>query len=275
MHGDIRLWQRTLLIVAATLAAVALLNGQSLAQGRPSHTTAQTGNNAKGDAVIDGLKFHPAGGFIQVFDAATNQTAGTIIFPPNQAPVFAPMPGYDTKIKEAYEKYAHGDTGAAAQPAGTTEATAPAAASTPAPPAFDAASKTVTLSDGRAVTFVDNDNLKVQMPGPAGQKIYELHYHGKSGGGIARTWADTESGKVGGSMSGSGVTMNLAPQNGMPGGTVYDTARGVAYGNSGLAQAKSITAAVREAVDVVKNGSDPSLTKLTVVKSLLSNNLGL
>ena len=76
-------------------------------------------------------------------------------------------------------------------------------------------------------------------------------------------------------MSGSGVTMNLAPQNGMPGGTVYDTARGVAYGNSGLAQAKSITAAVREAVDVVKNGSDPSLTKLTVVKSLLSNNLGL
>ena len=85
MHRDVRLWQRAILIVAATLTAVALLNGQSLAQGRPSHTTAQTSSNTKGDAIIDGLRFHPVRGFIQVFDAATNQTAGTIIFPPQSA----------------------------------------------------------------------------------------------------------------------------------------------------------------------------------------------
>jgi hypothetical protein len=224
------------------------------------------------DATIDGLKFHSTGGFIQVTDIAKNQSAGTIILPPNQPPVFAAMPGYDAQIKAAYEKYSKGDTGESAK-------TAEPAPATPAPGStlstgFDAASKTVTLPDGRAVTFLDNDNLKVQMPGPAGTKTYDLHYHGKSAGGVFKTWADTEQGKVGGSMGGSGVTMALESQNGMPSGAVYDTARGVAFGNSGMVQAKAITAAVREAADVVK-AVQPNLAKLNVVKSLLSNNLGM
>ena len=56
---------------------------------------------------------------------------------------------------------------------------------------------------------------------------------------------------------------------------MFDTARGAVYANSGLAQAKVVTAAVREATDFIKNGPQADLAKQTVVKSLLSNNLGM
>lgn len=88
-------------------------------------------------------------------------------------------------------------------------------------------------------------------------------------------WAGREQGRVGGSLGGGGVTISLAAQDGMPGGEVYDTAKGTVYGNSGFVQAKAVTAAVREATNIVKNGAQSDLAKLNVVKSLLSNNLGM
>lgn len=113
------------------------------------------------------------------------------------------------------------------------------------------------------------------MPGPAGAKVYDLHFHKASAGGFMQGWAGREQGRVGGSLGGGGVTISLAAQDGMPGGEVYDTAKGTVYGNSGFVQAKAVTAAVREATNIVKNGAQSDLAKLNVVKSLLSNNLGM
>ena len=253
----------SLLIVAAS----------ALAQSRASHASAPSTAEAKGDAVVDGLKFHRAGGFVQVVDVAKNQSAGTVILPPNQPPVFAAMPGYDAQMRAAYEKYSQGDTGPAAEAKESVKV--PSAQSHSAGTGFDAASKTVTLSDGSAVIFVDSDNLRVQMPGPAGTKIYALRFHKAGAGGFMKEWAHREQGSVGGSLGGGGVTISLEAQNGMPGGEVYDTAKGTVYGNSGFVQAKGVTAAVREAVEVVKGSGQPDLAKLNVVKSLLSNNLGM
>jgi len=259
-------------VISLAIAALAF----SVVAGQRSAASAQIS-----DAVVDGLKFHPIGGFIQVVDVAKSESAGTIILPPNQPPVFAPMPGYDARIRAAYEKYSHGGSEAAppsAPVAATTPTDAPAAASTPAnapSPAFDPPSKTVTWSDGRSVRFVDDENLKVEMGGPAGTKIYDLHYHGSSPYGAVKGWASREQGRVGGSVGGSGVTMSLEGQNGMPGGDVYDTANGIHFGNSGLAQAKSITTEVRDAISIVKGSAQPTLAESKIIKSLLSNNLGI
>jgi hypothetical protein len=258
---------------AAAILAVASLSLSAYAQRPRGAASADTGDFTEGN-----LKFHRVGGFIQVTDKEKNQSAGTIIFPPGGAPTFAPMPGYD--IKSAYEKHMSGGA-SPAPPASTSKQESPSPSATPSPvapstaPGFDAASKTVTLSEGRTVTFTDNDNLKLQMPGPAGPKNYALHFHKASAGGFAKGWAGREQGRVGGSLGGGGVTISLESQGGLPGGEVYDTAKGAAFGNSGLEQAKTVIAAVREAVEVAKNNSQPDLAKLNVVKSLLSNNLGL
>jgi hypothetical protein len=237
--------------------------------------SAETGDFTEGN-----LKFHRASaGFLQVTDTVKNQSAGTVILPPGSAPVFAPMPGYD--IKAAYEKHINaGGASAAVQTANASKEDAPTtsaaqvSAATAPVTGFDAASKTVTLSDGRAVTFVDSDNLKVQVAGASGTKTYDLHFHKAGAGGFMKGWAGREQGRVGGSLGGGGVTISLEAQNGTPGGEVYDTAKGTVYGNSGFVQAKAVAAAVREASDVVKT-AQPDLVKLNVVKSLLSNNLGI
>jgi hypothetical protein len=239
-----------------------------------AHSDFALAQQARGDSVVDGLKFHPVGGSIQVVDVAKSQVAGTIILPPNHPPMIAAMPGYDARLKAAYEKYSHSDAGDAAQPGETAKTAPDTVPLNPASQGFDAASKTVTLSGERSVTFVDNENLKVQMPGPAGTKTYELHFHGASAGSFIKSWAGREQSRIGGSLGGGGVTISLEGQKGMPGGEVYETAKGTVYGNSGFTQAKSITAAVREAADVVKT-AQPDLAKLKVVKSLLSNNLGM
>jgi hypothetical protein len=134
---------------------------------------------------------------------------------------------------------------------------------------FDAATKTVTLTDGRSVTFVDKDNLKVQLPGPAGTKTYDLHFHKASAGGFMKGLAGREQGRVGGSLGGQRTISLEAQQAGginLPGGQVYDTAGGTVYASGGFQQAKVVTAAVREAVDVVKT-AQPDLAKLNVVNS--------
>jgi hypothetical protein len=265
------------------LAAGALLAAFSVfapAQQPRGTASQQAGSAAPADFIEGSLKFHRAGGFLQVVDTTKNQSAGTVIFPPGGAPVFAPMPGYD--IKAAYEKHMNGSgVSAAVQTASTAKDDAPSSSAVQSPAAaapatgFDAVNKTVTLADGRAVTFMDNDNLKVQMPGPAGAKTYALRFHKAGAGGFMKEWAHREQGRVGGSLGGGGVTISLESQNGMPGGEVYDTAKGTVYGSSGFAQAKSVTAVVREAVDVIKTSGQPDLAKLNVVKSLLSNNLGM
>src|SRR6185437_1430089 len=263
------------------LAAGALLAAFSVfapAQQPRGMASQQAGSTAPADFTEGNLKFHRAGGFLQVVDTAKNQSAGTVIFPPGGAPVFAPMPGYDIKV--AYERNMNGSgASAAAQTASAGKDNAPSASTVQSPAAaapaigFDAASKTVTLADGRTVTFMDNDTLRVQMPGPAGMKAYNLRFHKAGAGGFMKEWAHREQGRVGGSLGGGGVTISLEAQNGMPGGEVYDTAKGIGYGSSGFAQAKSVTAVVREAVDVIKSSSQPDLAKLNVVKILLSNNL--
>lgn len=265
---------RAWLVIGGTIAALAVAPAQAAAQGRSSYATTAASSNARGDAIVDGLKFHPVGGFIQVVDVANSQNAGTIILPPDKPPVFAAMPGYDAKMKAAYEKYSGGNAGDAAPPNEKAKTTTTPGPANPSSPGFDAASRTVTLSGDRSVTFVDSDNLKVEMPGPSGSKTYDLHFHKAGAGGFMKGWAGREQGRVGGSLGGGGVTISMEGQNGMPGGEVYDTAKGTVYGNSGFAQAKSVTAAVREASDVVKT-AQPDLARLNVVKSLLSNNLGI
>jgi len=265
---------KTMLAAGAILAAFCVSAYAQAAQGTASQ---QTNSAPTGDFTQDNLKFHrTSAGFMQVVDTVKSQNAGTVIFPPGAAPVFAPMPGYD--IKSAYEKHMSGTDVATAKTASAAKEDTSADEGSPAAiPAtsFDPASKTVNLPDGRAVTFVDNDNLKVQMPGAAGTKTYDLHFHKASAGGFIKGWAGREQSRVGGSLGGGGVTMSLESQDGMPGGEVYDTAKGTVYGNSGFVEAKAVTATVREAVDVVKNGEQPDLAKLNVVKSLLSNNLGM
>ncbi len=260
---------RNMLAAGSLLAAFSVFAPAQQPRGTANQQT------ASGDDFTEGnLKFHRSStGFMQVLDTAKNQNAGTVILPPGGAPVFAPMPGYD--IKSAYEKHMNGGSASAAAQTDGPKKDDPPLTQTTAAAGFDAASKTVTLSDGRSVTFVDDDILKVQMPGPAGTKAYELHFHKAGAGSFMKEWAHREQGRVGGSLGGGGVTISLQSQNGMPGGEVYDTAKGTVYGNSGLAQAKAVTAAVREAVDIVKNSMQPDLSKLNVVKSLLSNNLGM
>ena len=259
--------------LAVTVLATVPFSVSAHAQTRGAATQQASGS----DFTEGNLKFHRAGNFYQVTDTDKNQSAGTVIIQPGGAPMYAAMPGYD--LKSAYEKHMNGGGSASAAPAAVANnAAVPTAAPAPSASApalgFDAASKTVTLSGDRSVTFTDNDDLTVQLPGPAGTKTYTLRYHGKGAGGAAKSWADSEQGRVGGSLSGSGVVIILEGANGMPGGQIYDTARGQAFRNSGMEQAKSVTAAVREASDVVK-ATQPDLAKSNVVKSLLSNNLGL
>lgn len=232
-------------------------------------------SGAPKDFVEGNLKFHrSSAGFIQVVDIAKNESAGTVIFPPGGAPMFAPMPGYD--IKSAYEKHMSTVGGTTASSTAKEDANrATFGQSSPATPApgVDAASKTVTLADARVVTFVDDKHAEVKLPGPAGTQTYELEYHKGGTGGLFKTWADSQQGRIGGSMRGSGVTISLASANGMPGGQLYDTARGTNV-TSGIDRIKPIIAAVREAVDTVKT-TEPKLAQSTVIKSLLSNNLGI
>jgi hypothetical protein len=264
--------KRIVSCIAAAGFVVVIVFASAFAQQSRSTASADSGDFIEGN-----LKFHRVGGFLQVTDTVKNQSAGTVIFPPGGAPVFAPMPGYD--IQAAYEKHMNSGAAAATAQAATkpdTPATPPSQPSPATAPAtgFDAATKTVTLSDGRSVTFVDNDNLKVQFPGAA-PRTYDLHFHKASAGGFMQGVAGSQQGRVGGSLGGGGVTISIQIQAGTPSRQIFDTAKGVVYDNSGFEQAKTVTAAVREAAGIVKNSQQPDLAKYNVVKSLLSNNLGM
>jgi hypothetical protein len=273
-----------------TVLVASALSVSAYAQTRGSASKAASADT--GDFVEGNLKFHRmTGGFIQVIDVTKNVSAGMVILPQGGAPVFAPMPGYD--IQSAYEKHMKGGAASAPTPAtqttsaGTTMASAnqPAPAAAPAnanqaapaaapAPGFDAASKTVTFADGRSVTFVDDTHMEVKLLGITGAQTYKLEYHGSGGLRVARNLANTKRGYVGQSISGTGVAITLESANGMPGGQLYDTADGANIPATVMPRVKPIVAAVREATDAVKT-SQPDLAKLKVVKSLLSNNMGM
>jgi len=269
------------------LAAGALLAAFSFfASGQQPRSTAnpQSTSADSGDFVQDGLKFHrmtPAG-FTPTTYMATEissaNPAGQILDRGSGSVTVQPFPGFDkSKIEAAYTKHAKdGDAHPGEASTNVSPVANPTATSVSnAAPGFDAASETVTLSDGRKVTFVDKDTLKVRMPGPAGPKTYALHFHKASAGGFMKGWAGRGQSRVGGSLGGGGVTISLESQGGIPGGEIYDTAKGTVYGNSGFVQAKAVTAAVREATNIAKAGGQADMAKLNVVKSLLSNNLGM
>lgn len=259
-------------VAAAGLAAIVFFIPASAQQTRGAASTQRP------DAVVDGLKFHSVGGFVQIVDVANSQNAGTIILPPNQAPVFAAMPGYDARIKAAWEKYSKGETGTTDKPAETSSSTT-AAPSNPVSassnsPGFDASNKTLTMADGRTVSFVDDKNLTVKVPGIAGMQTYTLEYHGTGVRRLGKTMATTNRGYVGQSVFGTGVTITLESANGLPGGQLYDTADGANIPAPITSRIKPIIDAVREASDAVK-ADHPDLAKSQVVKSLLANNFGL
>lgn len=272
---------RKMLAAGSLLAALSVyaLAQQPRGKASPRTTSTDTGDFTEGN-----LKFHRvAMNFLQVTDTEKNQAAGTVILQQGGAPMFAPMPGYD--IKSAYEKHMNGGAAAAAAAApGAAKEESPTTAGTPAPAptaaaTFDAASKTASLSGGRSVTFVDGDNLKVEIPGAAGAQTYDLHYHKTSGGQFAQVLARGEMGHTGmgsgmkGPFSG-GVTITLEGANGMPGGKLYDTLEGgnMASGPAVSTRIKPILDAVREAVDLAKP-TQPKLADEKVVKTLLDNNL--
>jgi hypothetical protein len=262
----------------AVVLAMAALSAPVHAQRSSGAASASTADFTEGN-----LKFHRVASFIQVTDTTKNQVAGTIIVQQDGALMYAPMPGYD--IKAAYEKHMAGGTPAAVPAASAAKPESPStnAGQTPAAAApaggFDAATKAVTFADGRVVTFVDEENLKVQIPGTAGAQTYDLHYHGTSGGQMAQVWARSEMGNTGmgsgvkGPLSG-GVTISLESANGLPGGKLYDTLEGgnLASGASLRPRLQPIVDAVREASEVVKP-IQPKLADSKVVKTLLNNNL--
>lgn len=269
---------KSLVAAGMLLATVSIFAPAQQPRGTASQ---QTTSSTPSDFVEGNLKFHRSStGFMQVVDTTTNQNAGTIIFPPGGAPMFVPMPGYD--IKTAYEKHMSEAASGAAQTPVENKGKNPntGGPQVPSPSSgFDAASQTVTLSDGRSVTFLDSENLKVQMPDAAGTQTYDLHYHKTSGGQFAQVWARGEVGHtgmgsgMGGPLSG-GVTITAESMNGMPGGKLYDTLEGgnLASTASVGSRIKPIIDVVREAVDIAKP-VQPKLADTKVVKTLLNNNL--
>ncbi len=268
----------------ALLAAFSFLAPAQQPRGTASqqYSAAPATATPTDDFTADGMKFHKVPGtgqyggpaVYQVVDVASSNPAGQLLVRADGSKTAMNYPGFDkSKIEAAFNS--HANNGSLASASIDNSATSPHSTLEPPVQGFDAATKTVTLSDGRAVIFTDSDNLKVQMPGPAGAKIYALHFHKASAGGVMQGWAGRAQGRVGGSLGGGGVTISLESQGGMPGGEVYDTAKGTVYGNSGFVQAKAVTAVVREATEIAKSGGQPDLAKLHVVKSLLSNNLGM
>jgi len=269
------------LLVRAALLTVAAFSVFAYAQtARGTSSPAGPATAATDDFVADGMKFHKVPGtgqyggpaVYQVVDVASSNPAGQLMVRADGTKTTMSYPGFDkSKIEAAFNGHANGGGATAGEIASTDKATSRSAA---ASAGFDAATKTVTLADGRAVTFIDDKHAEVKMHAAAGPQVYELEYHKGGGGGVLKTWADTQQHKVGGSAGGSGVTISVAAANGMPGGQIYDTARGVNMGSQ-VERIKPLISTVREAANVATANGAPKLAQSAVIKSLLSNNLGL
>jgi hypothetical protein len=222
------------------MLALALIPVPAGAQDRPSHTpptqtAGQPAADDSGDFTQDGFKFHrmgPAGMLpttYMITDIAKSNPAGQMILRQGGSTTFMAFPGYDqTKLEAAFKSHANGG-GEPGQPAQAGASPSPATGTGEAH--FDAATKTVTLPGDRVVTFIDNENAEVKLPSVAGVQTYKIHYHGSSAMGGAKVWARSQQGNTGmgsglSGLGGSGVTITLAPSNGMPGGQLYDTSQG-------------------------------------------------
>lgn len=186
------------------------------------------------DAVIEGLNFHRIPGFIQVVDNAKNQSAGTIILRPDQPPLFAAMPGYEARLKAAYEKYSKGGADEA-----QTQAAAPTSVST-SRAGWNEGNRTATLPDGASVTFTDKDHLRVQ----SGTKTYFVEAVKGSFFRGAKTWAASQRGSqtgigdggLGSTLSGAGLKIYVQDPNFRDGQKLelFDTAMGSARSQTAL-----------------------------------------
>jgi hypothetical protein len=270
--------KRIALFGAAALAAVAFSVSASAQRAR-GYASQQAGS-APADFTEGNLNFHrSSSGFMQVTDTAKNQSAGTVIFPPNQPPMFASMPGYD--IKPAYEKHMNGGGAPAAADAANApkdDASNKQNAVAPTPETgFNAATKTVTLSGARTVTFVDGDNLKVTVPGAGGDQVYDVTWEKGSVGKFFKSWAATnrgygQQGSGAAGPAGGSFKIILEASNGMRGGVMYDSSIGVAEGNiaPSVTRVQPVVTAVNDAVNEVKP-VQPDLAKTHVVKAVLNN----
>jgi hypothetical protein len=271
--------------VLATAAAVVLMAAPADAQRKsPSPWAAQqppatAAAAADGDFTSNGLKFHrvtPAGftptNYL-VTEISTSNPAGGISVNNGGPPLIVAYAGYDNaRILNAFTKHSSGGD---SQPAEVATNVPPANKDSPAtgtnvPLGFDPASKTVNLSSGGSVTYIDDQHAEVKLPGPAGLRTYELEYHKASAMGFAKIFAVNQTGGSGSSFSGTGVKISVPGANGMPGGELYDTAIGT-NSRGQVEHIKPIIAAVTEA-----NASAPeNLRSSKVIKTLEANNLGL
>lgn len=207
---------------AVASLAMAVLLGPAYAQKQRGSAAAESG-----DFEQDGLRFHRANSFIQVVDIAKNQPAGTIIIQPGGALMYAPFPGYD--IKAAYEKHMNGGGSQQPSQAAANAPTQPAATSvsdagatrTDTNKAWDADSKTATLSNGTTVTFTDKDHLQVKEA----ERTYWVETEKASGFGFAQTVANGQrnrgqsqgTGGIGGmpgSLAGKGIKITTEIETG-------------------------------------------------------------
>lgn len=255
------------LLLALLLVTIVSPGAQAFAQNSAADS---------GDFTQDGLKFHrttPAGtpnmpSVFMITEISSSNSVGECMVRPDGSTTFVPFGGYDqSKLESAYKNHVHAAPDAGG--ANTAATTAPAAANS-----FDAASDTVSLTDGRLVRFIDDTHAEVKLPGPAGVRTYELEYHKGGAGGFMRSYSDAARGRQGESFSGSGVKISIASANGMPGGEFYDTARGVNT-EGPIAKIQPIVTAVHDASDFVKTTNQAQLAQATVIRSLLANNLGL
>jgi len=244
---------------------------------------AQSPVSDAGDFVQDGFKFHrttPAGipnmpSVYMVTEISSSNSVGEIMVRPDGTRTSVGFGGFDKdKLEAAYLKHVGGNT-AAVSAAGTSPSSpAPAAGADAAAPSFDAVTKTMSLPGRRSVTFTDDTHAEVRLPIASGIQTYQLEYHKGGGGRFMKSWAATEQGRTGASLSGSGVTISAAGPNGAPGGVIYDTARGAIL-PSEVERAKLVISAVHDASEAAKATGHPELAQEKVIKSLLANNLGL
>lgn len=272
--------QKNMLAAGALLAAFFIsAHGQQARGTSTAAAPAVPATAAAEDFTADGMKFHKVPGtgqyggpaVYQVVDVASSNPAGQLMVRADGTKTVMSYPGFDkAKIETAFSSHANGGGATTGEVASANKEAPPSAAPSSG---FDAATNTVTLPDGRAVTFIDDKHAKVKMQGAAGTQVYELEYHKGGAGGVLKTWADTEQHKIGGSAGGSGVTISVAAANGMPGGQIYDTARGVNMGAQ-VERIKPVIATVHEAANVASANGAAKLAQSTVIKSLFSNNLG-
>jgi hypothetical protein len=277
----------TLMLFAASSAAA------QVASPSPAPATNGTGNQTgEIDKTIEHSGKH--------YRLLIQNGGGTITEVESSMPVFMVVNGQGTKMPvpqssglvfaDLMKEFGVGVAAPGGAPAVAPQGSAPGApgalagatAGGNAPhPGWDAASRTIMMPNGGSVTYIDNEHLRAVVPEFGGAKtVVQLDYHAhaldvngnqRSSFGSRITQPMTRG--VGGSLSGSGVTLSLVDANGQESRPFYDTAANLAGGSGPIAKAQPIIGFVLDALnqpDVPKEVKDS-----TVHESLRKNNRGL